>query len=360
MIPGPTGTIRAMGGRGDQGVDERLAAFYRGRRVAVAGGASFIGSHLTERLVDAGAVVRVGDDLSSGRLDHLVAVRSDVEVVVGDLRDRNVAERTLAGADVVFHLAARHGGREYIDAHPVDCVGNAALDFAVFSAAADAGAERIVFASSACVYPVDPRPGADGGSTPLVETDADFEVPGHAFADGEYGWAKLYGELQLGAFARERQLHGVVCRLFNAYGPRESDTHAIVALAVRALNKCDPYDVWGDGSQRRSFTHVDDVTAGLALAGTHAASDVFNIGNPSELTIDELCERIFDTVGWRPSTVRHLLDRPVGSHARRPDVTKAATELGWRAFITLEAGLPGLLDDCRRRSSIGELTASAG
>jgi nucleoside-diphosphate-sugar epimerase len=120
----------------------------------VIGGASFIGSQLVERLVGLGATVSVADDLSSGRSENLTAVERDVEFSKGDLKDRSFADRAVKGRDVVFHLAACHGGRGYIDTHPVECSTNMILDGTIFAAAAAAGVERVCFASSACVYPV--------------------------------------------------------------------------------------------------------------------------------------------------------------------------------------------------------------
>lgn len=318
---------------------------YAGRRVAVTGGASFIGSHLVELLVDAGAEVLAVDDLSTGRAEHLDGCPS-AKLLVGDLRDPDFARESLEGAEVVFHLAARHGGRGYIDDHPVDCVGNAMLDHQVMAAAIDA--RTIVLASSACVYPLDVE-GANGsaGAEPLREDDAGFDSPGKAYADGEYGWAKLYAELQLAAFARERGLTGVVCRLFNVYGERENDTHAVVALADRTIERADPFEVWGDGSQRRSFTHVSDAVRGLALAATSRTSRTFNVGSPVGTSISELCEILFELEGWRPSTVRHLPARPVGSRVRVADSSRIAAELGWQPRVDLRTGLAGVVEHRR-------------
>src|SRR5262245_9053304 len=137
------------GGLGEMNLNERFA----GRPVLVTGGASFIGSHLVELLAHAGASVRVADDLSSGRIEHLDAVRSDIEVLIGDLRDEEFAARAALGREIVWHLAAMHGGRGYIETHPVECMNNMVLDHAVLVACADAGISKFVHASSACVYP---------------------------------------------------------------------------------------------------------------------------------------------------------------------------------------------------------------
>lgn len=109
----------------------------------VTGGASFISSHLIERLVCRGAQVRVADGLSSGRLENLSAVAGDIEFLKGDLRDRATADRAAKGCEAVFHLAASHGGRGYIDSHPVECVTNLILDGTVFAAAHAAGVDQL-------------------------------------------------------------------------------------------------------------------------------------------------------------------------------------------------------------------------
>ena len=132
-----------------------LTDYYQGLKVLVTGGASFIGSTLVELLLNNGAKVRVADDLSSGLLENLAAVSNDIEFMQGDLRERDFAHHATSGQQVVFHLAASHGGRGYIDTHPVECTNNIMLDHVVFQAAASV--EKIIYASSACVYPTDRR-----------------------------------------------------------------------------------------------------------------------------------------------------------------------------------------------------------
>ena len=247
-------------------IKARFKANYASRFVLITGGASFIGSHLAELLVDGGAVVTVADNLSSGQLENLAAVLSRVTFLKGDLREPEFARSACSGQDIVFHLAASHGGRGYIDTHPVECTNNMLLDHAVFAAAAGAGVTRIVFASSACVYPTNLQSDKDARFL-LREGDANFEEPGKAFADGEYGWAKLMGELQLRAFCKQFGVSGIICRIFTAYGERENESHAVIALIAKAAARLDPFPIWGDGLQTRNFTYVQDTVTGIALAG---------------------------------------------------------------------------------------------
>ncbi len=318
---------------------DRLLGGYANRRILVTGGASFIGSHLVELLVGHGAVVTVADDLSSGRLENLHTVLDDCAVLVGDLRDPAFAERAVARQDTVFHLAASHGGRGYIDSHPVECCNNMLLDHVVFDAAARAGAGRIVFASSACAYPTSLQDSASSRLL-LAEDQCNFDDPGKAFPDGEYGWAKLTGELQLRAFHKQYGLDGVACRIFTAYGERENESHAVVALIAKALARLDPYPIWGDGTQTRNFTYVRDTVTGLALAGvTMGGFDVVNVGSPTHTSIDELIEEIFAVTGFHPARIDRQLDMPTGVLSRAADCAKNDALWGWHPATPIAEGV---------------------
>jgi UDP-glucose 4-epimerase len=316
---------------------------YQGERVLVTGGASFIGSHLVEMLVRAGAHVTVADDLSSGSRGNLTGIGDQVEVLVGDLRDPSFAQRAVRGHETVFHLAAMHGGRGYIDTHPVECTNNMLLDHVVFSAAATADVGRLVHASSACVYPTDLQ-ASDSRRVLLREQDAGFDQPGKAFADGEYGWAKLMGELQLGAFHKQYGLDAVAARIFTAYGERENESHAVVALVAKALARLDPYPVWGDGRQTRNFTYVGDTVLGLALAGRLNGFEVLNVGSAQHHTVLELMDVIFERLGWRPIELDLQTDKPVGVRSRASDNTRIRQLTGWEPCTPLAEGVGRTLD----------------
>jgi nucleoside-diphosphate-sugar epimerase len=320
-------------------VKSRLAEAYARRRVVITGGASFIGSHLAELLVDAGANITIADDLSSGHMNHLSTIEPQVRVLTGDLRQPAFAETAMAGQDLVFHLAACHGGRGYIDTHPVACVSNMALDNAVFAAAAAGGARKIIFASSACTYPTNLQADESAGYL-LKEEDANFDEPGRAFADGEYGWAKLMGELQLRAFCKEFSLSGVVCRIFTAYGERENESHAVIALIAKAAARMDPYPIWGNGLQTRNFTYVRDTVTGMALAGAMLEGfDVVNVGADAHHTVLELAQEIFRCMNWEPRRIHRQLDKPVGVKSRAADLSKCNERLNWIPSHSLRDGV---------------------
>ncbi|MFC7140580.1 NAD-dependent epimerase/dehydratase family protein [Halosimplex aquaticum] len=314
---------------------------WSGERVLVTGGASFIGSHLVEDLVAEGADVRVADDLSSGEPENLAAVDDEIEIVEGNLKRMSFAETATENIDTVFHLAADHGGRGYISNYPANCATNMALDNVVYEAAAQNGVERITFASSACTYPTDIQQEKQRLSEDMVS----FDERGGAYADEVYGWAKLMGERSLRAYHEQYDIDASMVRIFTAYGPRENETHAIVALMAKAYAEQDPYQIWGDGEQTRNFTYVKDITRALRLASENITDATpVNAGIRDYITINEVADAIFDRLDWHPDEINHMTDKPVGVRHRAADTTRAEELLGWEPQYSLEEGIEATLD----------------
>jgi UDP-glucose 4-epimerase len=316
---------------------------WSGRKVLVTGGASFISSHIVDRLVRKGAEVRVADDLSSGRMENLSESIDQIEFLEGDLRDRSFADRATKGREVVFHLAASHGGRGYIDTHPVECATNMVLDGTVFYSAFQAGVERICFASSACVYPTNLQTEMkidEGGLVYLQEEWADPFVPGRALADGEYGWAKLMGEMALRAYHKQYGMKCVSCRLFTAYGERENETHAVIALIAKAFVEMDPYEIWGTGEQDRNFTYVGDIADGMIRAVERVEDgSAVNIGTAEHIKIIDAARMIFRITGFTPKELFFDTTKPVGVFSRAADLTRTRRLLEWEPSTSFEEGL---------------------
>jgi len=314
---------------------------WTGERVLVTGGASFIGSHLVEDLVDHGADVRVADDLSSGEIENLAAVDDEIEFLEGNLKEMSFAEEATENVDTVFHLAADHGGRGYISNYPANCATNMALDNVVYEAAAENGVDRISFASSACTYPTDIQQERQRLSEDMVS----FEERGGAYADEVYGWAKLMGERSLQAYHEQYDIDASIVRIFTAYGPRENETHAIVALMAKAYAEQDPYRIWGDGEQTRNFTYVKDITRALRLAAENVTGATpVNAGIRDYITINEVAEAVFSRLDWEPAEIDHMTDKPVGVRHRAADTTRAEELLGWEPQYTLQDGIDRTLD----------------
>jgi UDP-glucose 4-epimerase len=327
---------------------------WKDRTVLVTGGASFIGSHLVDSLITRCAKVIVADDFSSGRLENLeyplhrsgarVWAWHNLSVYEGDLKEKSFTKSVMKGVDTVFHLAAQHGGRGYIQTHPAQCCTNMVLDQLVFEEAQRAGVERICFASSACVYPTDLQD-KTGDSYLLKECDADPFVKGKATADLEYGWAKLMGEMALSAYHRQFGMKTCSVRIFTAYGPRENETHAIIALIAKAFIKLDPYSIWGSGEQDRNFTYVQDIVDALILAAERIEDgSAVNAGREDRITLNQASELVFDIVGWRPTTINHDLTKPQGVASRAADLSRAKETLGWAPKVSYEQGFKKTID----------------
>jgi len=309
---------------------------WAGRRVLVTGGCSFIGSHLVDRLVAKGARVRVADDLSSGKLEnirgHVDARR--VEFFEGDLLEPGRAATAVADQEYVFHLAANHGGRGYIDLHQAACATNLALDGLVIRAAHAAGVEKFVFASSGCVYPgsmqKDPRE--------MVFLTEDLVRPPYD-ADDLYGWAKLMAELTLRAYHQDYGLKCASLRYFTAYGERCPENHAVIAMIARAFVRQDPFIVWGTGEQIRNWTHVSDIVEGTILAAERIDDGTaVNLGTMERTRVIDAAREIL----LRTQTdVRVQTDptKPTGPYNRVADNALARRLLDWEPRVTFADGL---------------------
>ena len=218
------------------------------------------------------------------------------------------------------------------------------LDQLVFEEAAKAGVDRICFASSACVYPsyLQEKTGSD---YLLKEDDADPFSRDKAFADLEYGWAKLMGEMALKAYHRQYDFKTSAARIFTAYGPRENETHAVIALIAKAFVKMDPYVIWGTGEQDRNFTYVQDIVDGMMLACEKIVDgSPVNIGRDDRITINATAEVIFELINWRPKNLHHDFTKPQGVASRAADLTRAERLLNWRPKVSYKEGFIKTID----------------
>jgi nucleoside-diphosphate-sugar epimerase len=341
-------------------VTDHISNAYRDRTVLVTGGASFIGSHLVDRLLDAGAEVYVIDDFSSGRRENVESL-PDERVLEINLANRELTLERFPECEYVFHLAAVHGGRGFIDTFPDQLLVNLAIDNNVYTAAAKAGCRHVIHASSACVYPTTLQ--ADASSRHLLaELEAGFLVPGQAFADGAYGWTKLMGEYQAWQFALQSRFRASSARIFTAYGERENESHAAIALIAKALLQVDPYPIWGDGMQTRNFTYVADTVKGLLLLGTRDEEEPFravNVGSSEHHTVNAFIETVFDQLAWTPNNLELQTWRPVGVASRASDNTLIRSLFDWEPETPLGTGVAATLtwyaDRADRPSTAEEL-----
>lgn len=315
---------------------------YNERPIVVTGGASFIGSHLVDALVAKGARVTVIDDLSSGRLGNLGASLPCVRFERMDLEYCGLEElrKVLAGNELVFHLAAVHGGRGYIATHPADVCSNFAIDHHVLDGCRTAGVERVIMASSACVYPPGLQASVDSNYLLREEDTNPFSLNRPLSADIEYGWAKVMGEIQLISFVKQYGMKGANVRFVTAYGPRENETHAIIALIAKAYYHMDPYVIWGTGKQNRDFTYVSDIVDGTIRAAEEITDGTpVNLGTGVRYSVEEVAQKIFEIMGFHPKSLVYDSSKPVGVVSRALDISRARKMLGWEPRVSLEDGL---------------------
>ena len=311
------------------------------RKVLVTGGASFIGSHLVDALAARNAKVRVVDNLSSGKLEnikpHLEAKR--VEFIFGDLLNPEVAREAVKGMQIVFHLAADHGGRGYVDLHQVECSTNLILDGLVFKACDEGSVEKVVYASSGCVYPNYKQ------MNPDEEVYLTEEMVGPPYdADNTYGWAKLMGELTLRAYYKQRGMKSVSCRYFTVYGPRGVENHAVMAMIARAFNKQNPFEVWGGGTQVRNWTYIDDIVRGTILAAeTIYDGAAVNLGTMERVRVIDAVKEVLRYTG-HSAEILFCPHMPTGPLNRVADNSLAKKLLGWEPEVSFIEGLRQTID----------------
>ena len=310
-------------------------------KVLVTGGASFIGSHLTHALVERGASVRVVDNLSSGQLSNIQTYveSGQVEFVQADLTDPGIAQRAVDGVRVVFHLAADHGGRGYVELHQAACATNLALDGMLFRACHQAGVEKVVYASSGCVYPNHLQ--TDPGQLLFLTEDM---VGPPCDADNMYGWAKLMGEMTLQAFCRDWGMKSASCRYFTVYGERGHENHAVIAMIARAFVGQNPYVVWGNGEQIRNWTHVDDIVAGTIKAAENIDDGTaINLGTMERTRVIDAVHEVLRCTGHSAEIELHP-EMPTGPMNRVADNSLGKQLLDWEPEVRFMDGLRRTID----------------
>jgi nucleoside-diphosphate-sugar epimerase len=295
-----------------------------------------------DRLVDLGADrVRVVDDVSSGEIENIRGHidSGKVEFIQKDLLVPGVAEESAAGIDTVFHLAAIHGGRGYVDLHQAECAKNLALDGMLINAAQQAGVDKFVFASSGCVYPNHIQQDV----TQELYLTEDMVGPPYD-SDGMYGWAKLMGEKTLQAYHKTYGMKAASCRFFTVYGERGVENHAVMAMIARAFIGQDPFEVWGDGTQVRNWTYVGDIVDGMVLSAEHIDDGTaVNLGTTERTRVIDAVSEVLQYTGHQ-AEIKFLTKMPTGPLNRVASNDLAKELCDWEPKIKFMDGLHRTID----------------
>jgi UDP-glucose 4-epimerase len=315
-------------------------------RALVTGGAGFIGSTLVDRLLAEGHSVDVVDDLSSGSLANLAAARAehghDLTIHQIDIRSGDVVGLIKRRApDVVFHLAAQADVRVSVARPVFDAEVNVIGSLNILEGAREAGARKLVFASSGGTIYGDP----DAHDLPVKESHPQQPL-------SPYGVAKKVVGDYLHAY---RALHGLeftALALANVYGPRQ-DPHGeagVVAIFAGRLLQGAPCTIYGDGQQTRDFVYVDDVVDAFARAAERGSGLIVNIGTGRETSVNDLYTTMASVAG-AAGAPEYATARP-GELARSAlDPGRAAIHLGWKPWTDLPAGTAAVLEWFRSREA---------
>jgi len=314
----------------------------KGLLALVTGGAGFIGSHITDRLLREGARVRVLDNFSSGALANLN--RSEIDIRQGDVLDEDEVRQAVQGVDVVFHHAAQINPARAVENPLEDFEINARGTLNLLWAARKAGVKKFLMASTNVYGNADP--GELGESYPTLSTRESLLSP--------YAASKVCGEAYLKVFNDELGLDTVRLRYFNVYGPRQtikSESGAVAIFTLRALAG-KPIVIFGDGNRTRDFVYVGDVVEANIRAARedNAAGGVFNVGTGIETSINELAELAIKASGAEVP-VEYAEERSADFLRARADLTLSKKVLGFEPRVPLAEGLTAYVEWCRRRLS---------
>lgn len=295
----------------------------------VTGGAGFIGSNMVRFLLGKGEKIRVLDNFETGKRDNLTEVADRIELIEGDVRDVVTVEKSVKGADVVYHLAALgsvpRSIKDPVSSHDVNVNGT----FNMLKASMDAKVKRLVFASSSSVY----------GENPVLPQHEKLPLA----PISPYGATKAIAEMYIKAFYESYGFQAIALRYYNVFGPRQDPTSqyaAAIPLFVSALLANKPPMIFDDGEQSRGFTYIDNVLEAnwLAANATKGFGEAMNISTKNAVTVNTVVKTISKLLGKdiapmyvppRQGDIKHSL----------ADVTKAKEFIGYEPKVSFEEGI---------------------
>lgn len=297
--------------------------FWKGKKVLVTGGAGFIGSFVVEKLLakDAIVTVPVGPDGSVKNIENLL---DKVNLVKRDLSDNNFADSTMKNQEIVFHLAAFKKNIEFYKKNPADILRiNTLLTINVLEAARKNNIERLLMMSSG-----------------IVSDDGFRNINSPHFS---YGWSKKISEVLSLAYNSQYGVKIAIARPYSVFGPRDNfdkeSAQVVSALIRKIIAKENPFLIWGDGNQKRSFLYVEDLATGLVdLLEKYPECDPVDFCGDEVVVISDLAEMIMDLENINLE-IKFDLFKPVGLKFKNCDNSKCFKKLKFKPKISLKEGL---------------------
>ena len=296
--------------------------------IVITGGSGFVGSYLCEKLINDGHEIIVIDNLLTGSTENIKNLmdNENFSFVEHDVQDHIEIENKV---DFVLHFASAASPKAYTE-HPVNTLKAGSVGTINTLGLAKKHNAEYLLASTSEVY-----------GDPLISPQTE-EYWGNVNPNGErsmYDEAKRFAEAAVATYSRSYDLKTKIVRIFNTYGPRMqlNDGRVVTNFITQALRN-ENITIYGDGSQTRSFSYVEDTVAGIISLMNSSEYDVFNIGNPTEMTVGELAEKIIELTD-STSEIKYLELPNDDPKQRKPDITKAKTKLNWEPKVNLDEGL---------------------
>ena len=296
--------------------------------IVITGGSGFVGSYLCEKLINDGHKIIVIDNLLTGSTENIndLLDNENFSFVEQDVQDHIEIEDKV---DYVLHFASAASPKAYTE-YPVNTLKAGSVGTINTLGLAKKHSAEYLLASTSEVY-----------GDPLISPQNE-EYWGNVNPNGErsmYDEAKRFAEAAVATYSRSYGLKTKIVRIFNTYGPRMqlNDGRVVTNFIVQALRN-ENITIYGDGTQTRSFSYVEDTVAGIISLMNSTEYDVFNIGNPNEMTVAKLAEKIIELTD-STSEIKYLELPNDDPKQRKPDITKAKTKLNWEPKVNLDEGL---------------------
>ena len=296
--------------------------------IVITGGSGFVGSYLCEKLINDGHKIIVIDNLLTGSTENIndLLNNKNFSFIEQDVQDHIEIEDKV---DYVLHFASAASPKAYTE-HPVNTLKAGSVGTINTLGLAKKHSAEYLLASTSEVY-----------GDPLISPQNE-EYWGNVNPNGErsmYDEAKRFAEAAVATYSRSYGLKTKIVRIFNTYGPRMqlNDGRVVTNFIVQALRN-ENITIYGDGTQTRSFSYVEDTVAGIISLMNSTEYDVFNIGNPNEMTVGQLAEKIIKLTD-STSEIKYLELPNDDPKQRKPDITKAKTKLNWEPKVNLDEGL---------------------